>query len=165
MEPSALLADLGRIFRDAGLPRLFFASSLLMGAFVALYNYLGFRLQAPPFHPSQTAIGTVFLLYVLGTWASVWSGRLVDRVGRRNVLWVMVVAMGAGLVLTLSKLLFMVISGVALFTIGFFGAHATASGWVGERAGERRSLATALYLTGCYLGASVLGSLAGLAWS
>lgn len=165
MQPAALGADLARIFRDPGLPRLFLAAFVMMGAFVGLYNYLGFRLQAPPFNLSQAAIGAIFLLYVMGTWASAWSGRMVDQVGRRNVLWMMLLVMGSGLALTLFDFLFLVIGGVALFTFGFFGAHATASGWVGERARERRALAAALYLTSYYLGASILGSVTGLAWS
>lgn len=165
LKPAALLADLGQILRDPGLSRLILAAFLLMGAFVGLYNYLGFRLHAPPFNLSQTAVGAIFLLYVMGTWASAWSGRLVDRVGRQNVLWLMVMVMGTGLATTLASQLALVILGVALFTFGFFGAHTTASGWVGERARERRALAAALYLTGYYLGASIPGSLAGLAWS
>lgn len=165
LKPAALCADLVQILRDPGLPRLFLTSFLLMGAFVGLYNYLGFRLHEPPFDLSQTAVGAIFLLYVMGTWASAWSGRLVDRVGRRNVLWMMVGVMGTGLATTLANQLLLVILGVALFTFGFFGAHTTASGWVSQRARERRALAAALYLTGYYLGASIPGTLAGLAWS
>lgn len=165
LKPAALFADFVQILRDPGLPRLFLTSFLLMGAFVGLYNYLGFRLHEPPFNLGQTAVGAIFLLYVMGTWASAWSGRLVDRVGRRNVLWMMVVVMGSGLATTLAGHLALVILGVALFTFGFFGAHTTASGWVGQRARERRALAAALYLTGYYLGASIPGTLAGLAWS
>ncbi|MCX8146365.1 MAG: MFS transporter [Azovibrio sp.] len=164
LKPAALCADLAAILRDAGLARLILTAFLLMGTFVGLYNYLGFRLHAPPFNLGQTAVGAIFLLYVMGTWASAWSGRLVDRVGRRNVLWLMIVVMGAGLATTLASHLALVILGVALFTFGFFGAHTTASGWVGERAQARRALAAALYLTGYYLGASIPASLAGLAW-
>ena len=40
--------DIGRI-----LPWLF--AFLVMGGFVTLYNYIGFRLLAPPFNLSQTA--------------------------------------------------------------------------------------------------------------
>lgn len=165
LKPAALFADFVQILRDPGLPRLFLTSFLLMGAFVGLYNYLGFRLHEPPFNLGQTAVGAIFLLYVMGTWASAWSGRLVDRVGRRNVLWMMVGVMGTGLATSLASQLLLVVLGVALFTFGFFGAHTTASGWVGQRARERRALAAALYLTGYYLGASIPGTLAGLAWS
>ena len=136
-----------------------------MGGFVGLYNFLGFRLLEPPYGLGQSAIGAIFLLYLVGTWASAASGRLAERRGRRKVLWPMVAVMGTGLALTLAQPLWLVISGVGVFTFGFFAAHALASGWVGRRAGERRALASALYLSSYYLGASVLGSLAGTAWT
>ena len=46
-------------FRDAGLPWLFLQGFLLMGSFVTLYNYIGYRLIAEPFHLSQTMIVSV----------------------------------------------------------------------------------------------------------
>lgn len=36
---------------------------------------------------------------------------------------------------------------------------------MGRRAGERRALASALYLTSYYFGASVIGTVAGTAWA
>ncbi len=163
--PARIFADTLAIYRDPGLPALFLVAFLAMGGFVGLYNFLGFRLLEPPYGLGQSAIGAVFLLYLVGTWASAASGRLAERRGRRKVLWPMVAVMGAGLALTLAQPLWLVIAGVGVFTFGFFAAHALASGWVGRRAGERRALASALYLSSYYLGASVLGSLAGTAWT
>nr|GFC99236.1 hypothetical protein [Tanacetum cinerariifolium] len=40
-------------FRDAGLPLLFLEGFLLMGAFVTLFNYIGYRLLADPYNLSQ----------------------------------------------------------------------------------------------------------------
>ena len=162
---SAVHRDIAGLFADPGLPRLFLVALLLMGAFVGVYNFLGFRLIVPPYDLSPTAIGAIFLLYAVGSWASAWAGRLADRFGRRNVLWVMVTIAGAGLLLTLAGGLWLIIAGVAVFTFGYFGAHTAASGWVGRRAGERRALASALYLGGYYLGGSVIGALTGFAWS
>lgn len=163
--PARIVGDTLAIYRDAGLPWLFLTAFLGMGAFVGLYNFLGFRLLEAPYGLGQTAIGAIFLLYLVGTWASALSGRLAERYGRRNTLWVMVTVMGSGLALTLASPLWLIIAGVGIFTFGFFAAHALASGWVGRRAGERRALASALYLSSYYLGASVIGSLAGMAWS
>ncbi|WP_233201153.1 MFS transporter, partial [Chromobacterium alticapitis] len=81
--------ELAAIFRDGGLPWLFLAAFLLMGCFVSLYNYLGFRLLAAPFHLSQSMLAWVFSLYMVGIWSSAWVGKLADRLGRRNVLWLM----------------------------------------------------------------------------
>ena len=163
--PARIFGDTLAIYRDAGLPWLFLTAFLGMGAFVGLYNFLGFRLLEAPYGLGQTAIGAIFLLYLVGTWASALSGRLAERYGRRNTLWIMVTVMGSGLALTLASPLWLIIAGVGIFTFGFFAAHALASGWVGRRAGERRALASALYLSSYYLGASVIGSVAGMAWS
>ncbi|MCK0511234.1 MFS transporter [Aromatoleum buckelii] len=159
-----VLADVAALLGDRGMRSLFAIAFLMMGAFTSLYNYLGFRLQLAPFSLGQSAIGGVFMLYLVGTASSAWTGRLVDRVGRRTVLWAMILASGCGLALTLSGALPAVIAGVAVFTFGYFGAHTAASGWVGRRAHDRRALAAALYLCSYYLGASLLGTLSGLAW-
>lgn len=162
--PARILRDALAIYRDPGLPALFLVAFLAMGAFVGLYNFLGFRLLEAPYLLGQTAIGAIFLLYLVGTWASTLSARLADRHGRHKVLWIMVVVMGLGLALTLAQPLALIITGVGVFTFGFFAAHALASGWVGKRAGERRALGSALYLSSYYLGASVIGTVAGTAW-
>jgi YNFM family putative membrane transporter len=70
----------------------------------------------------------------------------------------------AGLVMTLSDLLPVLVAGIALFTFGFFGAHSVASSWVGRRALQAKTLASSIYLTAYYLGSSVLGSGSGLMW-
>ncbi|HJU99421.1 MAG TPA: MFS transporter [Burkholderiaceae bacterium] len=150
---------------DAGLPLLFALAFLLMGSFVSLYNYIGYRLLAAPYGLSQTAVGLVSLLYLLGIYSSVWAGRLADRLGRRGVLWRVMGLMLAGLLLTLSPALPLILAGVALFSFGFFATHSVASSWVGRRAAAPRALASALYLFFYYLGSSVVGSATGMVWA
>ena len=161
----ALWRDVTTIYSDRGLPWLFVTAFLLMGAFVGFYNFLGFRLIAAPFELAPAWIGAIFLTYMIGSWASAWAGRLADRFGRRNVLWAMTTVALVGLLATLVDHLLPIALGLALFTFGFFGAHSIASGWVGRRAGERRALGAAIYLSSYYPGGSVLGSSAGLAWA
>lgn len=165
IRPANIVADARSLFSDPALPALFLTAFLLMGAFVGLYNFLGFRLMAPPFDLGQTAVGAIFSLYLIGTWASAWSGQLADRHGRRHILWIMVAVMLAGLAATATDALAIIIAGVAIYTFGFFASHAVASGWVARRAGPRRALAAALYLSHYYLGASIIGSAAGLSWA
>lgn len=87
------LSDLWRrcraSFDDAALPWLFASSFLIMGSFVTLYNYAGFRLALPPFLLSHSAIAAIFLVYLLGSISSTWAGGLSQRLGRRKVfgLW------------------------------------------------------------------------------
>jgi len=135
-----------------------------MGSFVCFYNYLGFRFVQAPFKLSHATIGAVFLLYVLGMFSSPWAGRQADRIGSSRVLATMLALCAAGLLLTLSSALPVIVGGVALFTFGFFAAHSVASSWVGRLARRSKALASAAYLTAYYLGASAMGWLGGHAW-
>ncbi len=81
--PKAELIAIGPAIRmhlgDPGLRLLYALGFLLMGAFVTTYNYIGFHLAAPPFSLSQTAIGFVFVIYLLGAVASAVAGDLAGR--------------------------------------------------------------------------------------
>lgn len=157
--------SLGRVFTDPALPLLFAAAFLLMGIFVTVYNYTGFRLLAPPYSLSPTAVGAIFLLYIVGSFSASWVGGIAGTYGRRRVFWMPVVVLLAGVALTAARPLPLVILGIAVVTAGFFGAHSIASSWVGRRARADRGQAAALYLFFYYLGSSVLGSAGGLAWN
>lgn len=143
--------------RDPGLPWLFVLPFLLMGSFVSLYNYIGYRLLAPPFGLRQSAVGLLSLLYLLGIFSSMWAGKLADRLGRRNVLWMFMALMIGGLCVTLVESVVATVLGVGLATFGFFAAHSVASSWVGRRARPPQALASGIYLFFYYLGSSVVG--------
>ncbi|MGI4879194.1 MAG: MFS transporter [Janthinobacterium lividum] len=162
---AAWVAGVRRIFADAALPWLYAAAFVLMGVFVTVYNYVGFRLRGPPYHLSDSAVGAVFLLYIVGSLSSAWVGGIAGRRGRRKIFWMPVVALIAGVALTAATPLPLVILGIAVVNAGFFGAHSIASSWVGRRARGDRAQAAALYLFFYYLGSSVLGSAGGVAWS
>jgi YNFM family putative membrane transporter len=170
--PRVRLRELGRPIRahlaDAGLARLFGVGFLLMGAFVTMYNYLGFRLMAPPIGLPGALTQLIFLTYLAGGWASATAGRLGDRLGRRRVMWATSLLAVAGIWVTAPTWLPAVLVGLLLVTVGFFGAHSLASGWVGRRAalmsGGSPALASSLYLFFYYLGSSLAGSLGGLAY-
>lgn len=161
----ALLAGIRIHLADSGLPWLFALAFLLMGCFVSMYNYIGYRLLGPSFGFSQTEVGLLSALYLIGIFSSVWAGRLADRLGRRNVLWLVMAVMLVGLLLTLSNSLLAIVLGMGLFTFGFFASHSVASSWVGRRARAPQALASAIYLFFYYLGSSVIGSFCGVIWS
>ncbi|KWA65964.1 MFS transporter [Burkholderia ubonensis] len=148
----------------ARLPFVFAIGFLVMGAFVTVYNYAGFRLTAAPFNLSPTACGLIFGAYLFGMVASSSAGALADRLGRAPILVSGILVFAAGLVLTLSHALVAIIIGIVLVTIGFFVAHSVASGWVGHLAGSAKGHAASLYLLAYYLGSSVLGSVGGAFW-
>lgn len=160
----AFLGMLTVQFKDQGLPWLFASAFLLMGAFVTIYNYAGFRLAEPPFSLSHSVISSIFVVYLLGSASSAWAGGLAQRLGRRRVFWAMVAIMTFGIFLTVVPDTLAIVAGLAIATIGYFAAHGIASAWVARRALVGRAQASAIYLFAYYLGSSILGTLGGYAW-
>ena len=150
------------IFRDRGLPWLFVEGFLLLGAFVTVYNYLGYRLLAPPYNLSQAVVGLIFGIYLVGTFSSAWMGHLAGKLGRRKVLWTALALMLAGVALTLAQPLWLVMAGIVAVTFGFFGGHSIVSSWVGRRAGAAKAQAASVYLFCYYMGSSIAGASGGL---
>ena len=151
--------------RDVPLLCLFGLAFVLMGGFVTVYNFLGYRLLADPFDLPAVLAGTVFLLYLAGTASSAVAGRLSDSWGRERVLVTAMCVMVAGLALSVPDWLPTVLAGIFFFTAGFFAAHSVASGWVSARATDHRAEASSLYLLGYYLGSSIVGACGGVAFA
>jgi YNFM family putative membrane transporter len=164
LHPRSLLEGFVMQFRDAALPLLFLEAFLLMGSFVTLFNYIGYRLLAEPYHLSQAVVGLFSVVYLSGIYSSAKIGSLADRLGRRKVLWAVIVLMLIGIALTMFTPLTVVIMGVLLFTFGFFGAHSVASSWIGRRALKARGQASSLYLFSYYAGSSIAGTGGGVFW-
>ena len=143
---------------------LFAQGFLLMGGFVAMYNFLGFRLMGAPFHLSPFVVSLVFVAYLAGTWASARAGAEASRFGRKRVLLVSAAIMAAGVAITLSDNLFVVLAGLLIATAGFFGAHSIASGWTGRSAPVGKAQASSLYNLFYYGGSSVFGWFGGVAY-
>jgi len=150
--------------RDAALPWLFLEGFLLLGGFVTLFNYVAYRLLAEPYHLSQTIVGSVSAVYLVGIYSSARIGALADKLGRRRVLWVAIAVMLAGVLVTLAGPLWLILLGMLVFTGGFFGAHSVASSWIGRRARRARGQASSLYLLCYYLGSSIAGTAGGVFW-
>ncbi|HXD29122.1 MAG TPA: MFS transporter [Arthrobacter sp.] len=137
---------------------------LLMGGFVAVYNFLGFRLEAPPFLVPASLASLVFIAYLSGTWSSRQAGQLANRFGRLPALLGSIGVMAAGLAVTLAPTLVLVLLGLVLFTAGFFSAHAVASGWVPLIGRTGRAQSASLYNLAYYTGSSLFGWAVGLAF-
>ncbi|MEI7055096.1 MFS transporter [Nocardioides sp. CCNWLW239] len=150
--------------RDPGMLVLYGQAALLMGGFVATYNYLGFRLEREPFGLPVAISSQIFFAYLGGTVSSSVAGRLATTYGRRKVMLTCVVITIVGVVMTLPDNLAIVLTGLFVLTTGFFGAHGVASGWVGARAKVGKAQASALYNLFYYGGSSLFGWLLGYAY-
>ncbi|WP_089249269.1 MFS transporter [Rhodococcoides kyotonense] len=150
--------------RDPGMLALYAQGFLLMGGFVAIYNFLGFRLEGEQFGLPQSLISLIFVAYLSGTVSSRVAGQLATKHGRSKVLAGSTAVMIAGVALTISSNLIVILVGLVVLTIGFFAAHAIASGWTGQRATVGRAQATSLYNLFYYGGSSLVGWIGGVVY-
>lgn len=149
---------------DPLLLRLYGIGALFMTVFGAVYTVIGYRLVEAPFSLPQGVVGSVFLVYLVGTVSSAAAGKLVGRMGRRGALYLAVTTTAAGLLLSLSASLAAVLAGLVLITAGFFAGHAVASSAVSRTAKTGRAQASALYQSAYYLGSSAGGTLGAVAF-
>lgn len=164
VSPRALARTCGGHLSDPLLRRLYAIGALFMTVFGGVYTVIGYRLVAEPFNLSQSLVGSIFLIYLVGTASSAAAGKLVGRLGRRGALYVAVTTTTAGLLLSLGDSLAAVLLGLVLITAGFFAGHAVASSSVSRAAKTGRAQASALYQTTYYIGSSVGGTLGALAF-
>ncbi|MFF1396981.1 MFS transporter [Streptomyces sp. NPDC058287] len=144
--------------------RLYVIGALFMTVFGAVYTVIGYRLTAAPFSLPQGIIGSIFLVYLVGTVSSAAAGKLVARLGRRGALYLAVGTTASGLLLSLGDSIILVLLGLVLITAGFFAGHAVASSSVSHTATHGRAQASALYQSVYYIGSSVGGTLGAVAF-
>lgn len=161
----AFFSGLREKIADRSLLPLYFIGFFLMGGFVTMYNYISYLLVGPPYHLSQTQVGWIFLMYLLGTVASIWMGRVADVKGRVWTFRFGATIMLTGVLITISTPLVARLVGLALCTFGFFAGQSVASGWVGERAQSGTEQASSLYLLFYYVGSSMAGTVGGVFWT
>ena len=147
-------------WRNLELGLLFLFAFLGMGAFVSMYNFITFRL-IHHFGLPVTLTGLVFLMYLAGTWSSARVGTIINKYGHGKTFVVSAVLYALGIVMTLGPLP-VLLAGMFIFTAGFFAAHSTASGWVGQAAATNRAEASSMYLLCYYAGSSAVGAASGL---
>lgn len=135
----------------------FFISAICFGVFVNLYTVVGLRLEQAPWNLSSTQISLLFLCYLSGTLSASLTGKLTRRFSAIRGMFLGWCVLFIGILPLFSSWLPLIILGLLICSIGFFTTHALASGWVGRKATQARALASALYLSFYYLGASLVG--------
>ncbi|MGW7254192.1 MFS transporter [Streptomyces sp. NPDC054834] len=146
------------------LRRLYAIGALFMTVFGGVYTVIGYRLTEEPFGLPQGIVGSIFLVYLVGTVSASTAGRLVGRLGRRGALYLAGGTTATGLLLSLAASLPLVLLGLVLITAGFFAGHAVASSAVSKTATTGRAQASALYQSSYYIGSSVGSTLGATAF-
>lgn len=155
------LRQMQRIFRNKKILAMYVVAICLMGTFVSIYNYLGFKLEAPPYNLPHYIIALIFLMYAFGIVGNLVAGRLSDRYAAKNILLLALSLLLLGLGLMYISNLFVILLGLTIFTVAFFSGHTIASRVVTQLGGKAKSSATALYWFFYYMGSTLIGSSTG----
>ncbi|MEU6553927.1 MFS transporter [Streptomyces sp. NPDC046915] len=164
LRPRVLARTVRDHLADPLLRRLYAIGALFMTVFGGVYTVIGYRLTEEPFGLPQGIVGSIFLVYLVGTVSASTAGRLVGRLGRRGALYLAGGTTATGLFLSLAASLPLVLLGLVLITAGFFAGHAVASSAVSKTATTGRAQASALYQSSYYIGSSVGSTLGATAF-
>ncbi|GED70481.1 MFS transporter [Brevibacillus reuszeri] len=149
----------GDIFKRKGLPLCYIVSASLFISLVGFFATLGSYLSSPIFGLSHQDILWVRAIGILGMAVSPFAGRLVTKIGVKNVLWCGLILAGSGLgLLGLSLNIIYLISMSVVFVLGIAIALPSLISLIGHMAGEIRAIAVSFHMFMVFIGAS-LGSI------
>jgi predicted MFS family arabinose efflux permease len=133
--------------------------------FICTFTFVTFHLAGPPYSLSASAIGAIFLVYLVGTVLSPMVGWGINTFGRRVCMVGVILSWMAGIALTLTAPLVIVIAGIAICAGAGIVAQAISTGYVAISVERGASSAVGLYVSAFYIGGSVGAYLGGIAWT
>lgn len=165
--PAEQLRAMLRHFWNPHLVATFAVGFGMLFTLVGTFTYITFYLADAPFHLSTEALSYLFAIYLIGLLVTPAGGVLVTRIGLRAGIALAVSACLAGVLVTLSQSLWIVILlGLGLVCTGVFMAQTTANTFlrVAAPAGGRAS-AAGLYICCYYIGGTVGGVIPAYVWT
>ena len=154
-----------RHFRNPQLLATYAVGFGVLFNFIATFTYIGFRLAAAPYNFSPTALGAIFVVYLVGSAMTPLIGMAVGRFGRRHFMTAIIALWIVGIALTLLEPLWAILLGLTLCAGCGLLCQAVSTGYVAITAQAGRSSAVGLYVTSFYVGGSFGAALGGIAWT
>jgi MFS transporter, YNFM family, putative membrane transport protein len=152
-------------FRNGQLVATYAVGFGVLFNFICTFTYVSFHLAAAPYNLSSSALGAIFVVYLVGAALSPWIGWAVTRFGRRRFMVWVIALWVAGIALTLAPSLPLIILGLAISAGCGLLCQAISTGYVTITAKAGRSSAVGLYVTSFYIGGSFGAALGGVAWT
>lgn len=153
------------IFTNQRAVFVFVAGAGLLFSQVLLFSAVALLLSEPPFNLRVGSIGFIYLVFLPNIILVPLCSRFVPRISHRRV---MVTGIGVsilGACLALAPSLPVLILGLSIFSSGVFVGQAMANSYLNGVVSQDRALAIGIYLSSYYLGGTVGGWLAGVAWT
>jgi YNFM family putative membrane transporter len=132
--------------------RLYLCAAGGFSIFSSIFNYLPFRLHAPPFQFSTGLTTLVYLVYIIGIFMGPMAGKISNRFGSGSTLLAGTAVLGSSLALLLIPSIIAVVAGLLGTCAGFFTIHAGAIGSLNRKVSRGHGRANALYVLFYYTG-------------
>ncbi len=162
----SFFGQLRNLFRFPRLVATFAVGFNVLFSLVGVFTWITFHLAAAPFSLSTTALSSLFFVYLVGLVVTPAGGLLITRVGMRVGIASAIGTSMAGVLLTLSPSLPVIIVGLAMLSSGVFIAQTAAQSHLRVAAPpESRVTAAGVYMSCYYLGGTTAGFLPGLFWA
>ena len=154
------------LFRSRRLVATFAVGFNVLFSLVGVFTWITFHLSAAPFRLSTTALSSLFFVYLIGLLVTPAAGFLITRVGLRTGIAGAILLSMAGVLLTLSASLAVIILGLALVCSGVFIAQTAAQSHLRVAApADARVTAAGMYMTCYYFGGTAAGFVPGAFWA
>ena len=133
-------------------------------SFMAMTTFVTYHLAETPFFLNAYELGNMFLILLLAVTVSPIAGKLSDRFGRVNILFLGIISLIIGIVLTLSNSVLWIVIGIGFVTIGMFTVQAVTPTYLGDLVPKDRATVATLYQTFFYMGGAMGTLLPAIAW-
>lgn len=158
------LTMLGKHLKNTKLLATCVVGFCVLFSLVAMFTYVNFLLDRPPFNLNSADLANVFCVYLMGIVITPLSARFISKLGYQRALISALVLASTGLCLTLIPSLFWVIAGLAISASGIFICQSASIGYLVINVSEGRSLASGIYNLAYYLGGAVGAWVVGIAF-
>lgn len=151
----ASVSGLSQHLKDpAILASCFIAASLLFQQ-VSTFTFGSLHLMEPPFSLSATAIGFIFVVFLLPTALTPLSGKLILSKGRYATFVAVSFLTLSGLLISFFPVALAFVSGLAFSCVAVFMGQSCGTGFVGTHAVRNTSAAVGLYTFSYYFGGTL----------
>jgi predicted MFS family arabinose efflux permease len=151
-------------FMNKPLLAIYAVGFTILFSLVGTFTYITFYLAEPPFSLGPTLLGSVFAVYLIGAVITPLAGKWSDRLPGWKILSSALFVSMAGVLLTLSHDLWLVILGLTLCSSGVFVCQIITNRSIGAVVGKSRASAVGLYVAFYYCGGFVGSVVPGFLW-
>lgn len=132
---------------------------------VGCFTYINLYLSETPYHLSSASLANIFAVYLIGVVVTPIASTLISKYGAARMVMGAVPVSMAGVLLTLSPNLWLIVVALTVMSCGVFVTQSATITYIAVNVKEGRSLASGLYYMSYYIGGSLGAWVCGLAYA